>query len=107
MIKRRGAAFGKNNMIELAVNETNYRYFMIEAIAEVGCGYVTMCLLVSRCGRNKEVIVARVASEEADKIEALVQAWFLKSEEPCQLEGNYLNGKAVDIQHYRAYNARS
>lgn len=90
-------------MVKLAVNETDYRYFMIEAIAEVGCGYVTMCPLVSRCGRNKEVVVARIASEEADKIETLVQAWFLKSEEPCRLEGNYLNGKAVDIQHYRAF----
>lgn len=93
-------------MVELAVNETDYRYFMIEAIAEVGCGYVTMCPLVSRCGRNKEVVVARVASEEADKIEALVQAWFLKSEEPCQLKGNYLNGEVVEIQHFRVFETR-
>lgn len=94
-------------MIELAVNETNYRYFMIEAIAEVGCGYELVCPLRPECARNKdEVVVARVPEAEAATLENLVETWAVKPEEPCQLKGNYLNGGVVEIQHFRVFETR-
>ncbi len=79
---------------------------MIEAVAEVGCAYLTMCRLAKRCGRNKEVVAAAVPAGEEGKLAGLVLAWSMGNEEPCYREGNYLDGGRVDIQRFRTFTTR-
>ena len=77
----------------------------IEAWAEVGCAYLD-CALINNCHRNKSVRVVKVKPEDEGNLDQLVKTWSLQTEEPCYQEGNVLNGRRVEIQHYPVYEKR-